>query len=303
MQKDLTVFQAKEQYKREAERLFETLDVSAETRLDYNYCIGTFLDYVVTNGFGRNTFLEFKRSLAQRNDMATATKNKYMASARVFLKELNRLGKLPTDVTQNIKSFSQSKKHKRDGLNDLEMKRVVDRLQQLPSSAKTARLKAIIALLAIQGLRGVEVIRLDVKDLDLVGKVCFVRGKGMDDKEAVYLHPESAKVLAEHLKINRLADGPLFASRSNNSKGHRLTTRALRQIVGKMLAELDVNRTVHGFRHYFTTTLISKYKGDLLEVARYTRHRTLEVLQIYNDNINQKADLPRYYEAFKEVSF
>ena len=43
--------------------------------------------------------------------------------------------------------------------------------------------------------------------------------------------------------------------------------------------------------------------GDLLEVARYTRHKTLEMLTVYNDNIKQKADLPRYYKAFGEVKF
>jgi len=41
----------------------------------------------------------------------------------------------------------------------------------------------------------------------------------------------------------------------------------------------------------------------LLEVAQYTRHKSLEMLQVYNDNIKRQADLPRYYEAFSGVSF
>ena len=69
------------------------------------------------------------------------------------------------------------------------------------------------------------------------------------------------------------------------------------------LGELDISKTVHGFRHYFTTTLLKAYKGDLLGVARYTRHKSIEMLQVYDVSIKQKADLPRYYKAFEEVKF
>ena len=71
----------------------------------------------------------------------------------------------------------------------------------------------------------------------------------------------------------------------------------------QILKELGIEKTTHGFRHFFTTTLIKTYKGDLLEVAQYTRHKGLEMLQVYNDNIKKEADLPRFYKAFKGVSF
>jgi integrase/recombinase XerC len=68
-----------------------------------------------------------------------------------------------------------------------------------------------------------------------------------------------------------------------------------------VLDELGIDKTTHGFRHYFTTRLIKTYKGDLLEVRQYTRHASLEMLQIYNDSIKQQADLPRFYSAFEGV--
>ncbi len=40
-----------------------------------------------------------------------------------------------------------------------------------------------------------------------------------------------------------------------------------------------------------------------MEVAQYTRHKNLGMLQVYNDNINRKADLSRFYRAFNEVRF
>lgn len=284
-----------------ASKVFDLLDVSEATRKDYKYRIGLFLDFTGERGFNRNSFLEFKRSLAERTDLAVATKNKYLATAKIFLKEANRQGFLPADITQNIKTFSQSKKHKRDGLNDEEMSKLTTAIKELPETPTNARLKAILSLLVFQGLRQVEIIRLDVRDIDFISKTAFIQGKGRDDKEPIYLHPETIKAIQGYLKGNRIADGALFTSQSNNNKNQRLTTRAIRDIVKKTLNDLGIEKTTHGFRHYFTTTLIKTYKGDLLEVAQYTRHKSLEMLQVYNDNINRKADLPRYYQAFSGV--
>jgi len=286
-----------------AERVFDLLDVSETTRGDYKYRIGLFLDFVKNKGLNRNSFLEFKRYLGERTDYTIATKNKYLATAKIFLKELNRQGVLPADITQNIKTFSQNKKHKRDGLNDEEISKLTAMLKELPKTLQNTRLKAVISLLALQGLRQIEITRLDVRDIDFVSKTAFVKGKGQDDKEPISLHPGTIKHLREYLKINQIKDGALFTSQSNNHKNKRLTTRALRQLVKETLNDLGIEKTIHGFRHFFTTTLIKTYKGDLLEVAQYTRHKSLEMLQVYNDNIKKEADLPRFYRAFKSVSF
>lgn len=284
-------------------KFFDLLDVSDNTRLDYKYRITLFLDFLKQNPININSYLEFKRDLGSRNDFSVATKNKYLATAKIFLKELNRQGVLPADITQNIKTFSQDKKHKRDGLSEEEMSRLILKLKELPPTSENARLKALLALLALQGLRQIELIRLDVKDLDLISNRAYIQGKGQDGKEPIDLHPETTKVLKEYLKICKIASGALFTSRSNNSLNKRISTRAIREIVTSLLKKLGITKSVHGFRHYFTTTLIKTYKGDLLEVAQYTRHKGLEMLQVYNDSIRKQADLPRFYKAFKEVSF
>lgn len=77
-----------------------------------------------------------------------------------------------------------------------------------------------------------------------------------------------------------------------------MTTRGLRQIIKDLLTEISVDKTVHGFRHYFTTTLITAYQSDLLRVANYTRHRSVETLQVYNDRLDDEADLAKFYGSF-----
>ena len=296
--KTLTVGNPREQ----AERAFDLLDISDTTRQDYKYRIGLFIDFIEENGLNHNTFLEFKRALADRTDIAVSTKNKYLATAKIFLKEANRQGALPVDITQNVKTFSQNKKHKRDGLNDEEIERLTHAMKELPKTPQNTRLKAILSLLVFQGLRQVEVVRLNVKDIDFVSNVAYIQGKGRDDKEPVNLHPETTRALKSYLKSNKIADGALFTSQSNNSKNKRLTTRGLRGLVKETLDELDIDKSTHGFRHYFTTKLIKTYKGDLLEVAQYTRHKSLEMLQVYNDSVKREADLPRFYQAFDGVT-
>jgi integrase len=287
----------------EAEEIFNLLDVRENTRRDYKARIGLFLKFLKENGLNRDTFLRFKRYLTERNDIKPATKNKYLASARVFLKELNRIGKLPADITQNIKSFTENKKHKKDGLSDREITTLMAHVKALPISPQTARIKALLSLFIFQGLRQIEVVRLDVSDIDFIRTTASIHGKGQDDKELIYLQPETINALKEYLTLNHIKDGALFVSQSNSNKNNRLSIRGLQKIVNDILCELDIKKNIHGFRHYFTTKLIKVYKGDLLEVSRYTRHKSLEMLQVYNDNIKAQADLPRFYGAFADVSF
>jgi len=281
---------------------FNNLDITENTRADYKARIGLFIEFMRQRGnLDHNAFLEFKRYLAGRNDWAVATKNKYLITAKVFLRELSRRGAIP-DITQNIKTFSNGKKHKRPGLNDEEIQRLTASIKAQAETPEAVRIKALMALLIFQGLRQIEIRRLDVTDIDFINHLVFIQGKGRDDKEPVNLHPETETALKDYLRISKKADGPLFTSDSNNSQGKRISARGLRFIIKRVLKELDIKKTAHGFRHYFTTKLIQRYKGDLLEVARYTRHSSLEMLQVYNDNIQRKADLPRYYGAFKGVS-
>lgn len=285
------------------EALFNGLDVNPTTQADYETRTPLFLTFVRDNGLTRNTYIEYKRYLGSRADFSVSTKAKYLTVSKIILKELNRQGYLPADITSTIKGFKQSKKHKKDGLNDDEMATLMEAVKKLPESTETKRIKAILTLLTLQGLRQVEITRLDVDDIDLPANTALVLGKGRDDKEIVYLHPETTKALTDYMRAGKVKSGALFTSKSNNSKNQRLTTRSIRGMVKDLLVSLGIEKTTHGFRHYFTTTLIKTYKGDLLEVASYTRHRSLEMLQVYNDTIKKQADLPRYYSAFKGVGF
>jgi len=284
--------------KARTEEIFDSLDVSEATRADYKYRIGLFLNFVSQNGINYNSYLEFKRNLAQRTDFSVATKNKYLATAKIFLRELNRQGLLPVDITQNIKTFNQSKKHKRDGLTHKEIENLVEKLKQLDNSPRNTRIKALFSLLAFQGLRQIEIIRLDVKDLDLVNATAFIQGKGQDDKELIHLHRETIKTLKIYLKMNKIADGALFKSLGNR-KSYRITTMTVKRDLQAVLKPLGIEKTTHGFRHFYITTLLKKF--DVRDVRKFSRHKNLEMLIVYDDETDIKYKTAEVFECFNDL--
>lgn len=278
-------------------QMFAGLDVRPNTQYEYGKRIHHFLKYLETHQLGVNSLLEYKRHLAEA-DMAVATKNKYLTCARVFLRECYRHGLLMKDITVNVKNFEQSKKHKVDGLSESEAKQLCEWMKV----SGTPRLNAMLSLLLLQGFRQVEVCRLQAKDVDLVSGTVWVLGKGKDDKEKVFLHSYTAEALKHYLRVVELQPNDhLFTSKSRRSRSQALTERGLRSIVLRVFEQLGIEKNVHGLRHYFTTRLIQHMPGELITVSRFTRHSSLEMLQVYNDSVMSKEDVSKFSLAFDSL--
>jgi len=287
-----------------AKEMFDNLDVAESTRKDYKDRIHVFVKFIEEEGMDVNTYLKFKRKLAEKRNYSVSSKNKYLIVARIFLKELHRIQVLPVDITSNVKTFTQDKKHKKEGLTEDEVTRLIERVNHMELSPRNSRVKAMLSLLLLQGLRSIEVLRLNIKDVRLVDRVAYIHGKGRDDKEMIHLHPDTVKAISQYLKTNKISDGPLFVSMSNNAQNKRLGLRGFRKIVKAIFKEVGIEgKAPHACRHFFITQLIKNYQGDILEVARYSRHRSLEMLVVYDDSIKMKRDLPRYYRTFKNIKF
>jgi len=280
--------------------IFDSLDVTEDTKQDYLARLPQFLGFANRNGITRNLLLDYKKHLRSRTDLSVSTKNKQLVVARITLRELYRQGAISVDLSQGVKSFEQSNRHKVNGLTDDEVERLCEYLRNADDTFSIVRLRAIVALLLFQGLRTVEICRLDVSDVDLVNSTLLIIGKGRNDKELIHLHPEATKALTAYLKRSQVKHGAAFYSLLGKRRSERLTTRGLRLIVSNLFEQLGIDRTVHGTRHWYTTRLIEEYKSDLARVAKYTRHRSLETLNVYNDSILTKVDLPKYYATFTE---
>lgn len=283
-------------------KIFDGLDVSETTRTDYVYRLPTFVAFVQWNGFTKNVYLEYKRHLAKQKG-SVATKNKNLIVAKVLLKEMHRQGYIPVDITYNVKQFKVSKKHKKKALSDREVKRLTTWLANLPDNPETDRLKAIFSVLLLQGLRGIELCRLDVEDINLEDEVMFVWGKGGYDKDPVPLMAQTVELLRRYMRTNGIKEGVLFRSNSNSHQGERLSVRGLREIVGVIFNMLDIHKSVHSCRHYYTTQLLKALPGQLLDVAVFTRHRSIEMLRVYDNRVKEDINANRVQTIFAGVQF
>ena len=278
--------------------IFDSMDITEATKRDYLARLPRFILFVERNGIDRDLLLCYKQELRDDVTLGVSARNKMLTTARIALRELYRQGKLSVDLSVGVKSFQQSNKHKVIGLNTEEVEKICQHLQSLDNSLRSERLRAIVALLLFQGLRQIEVCRLDVKDIDLANSRIYIVGKGRIDTEPIHIHPETLKALTSYLRQSQVKYGALFTHLNRQSNGQRLSTRGLRQIFQDLLKELGIQKTTHGTRHYFATELIRHFGSELTTVAKFTRHNSLEMLQVYNDEIIDLAKIAEIESIF-----
>ena len=294
--KDVIIIEKPASY---GKNIFDTLDIQPSTKSEYQKRILKFLRFMETQTITRDLLLAYKQYLRDDNTLGVASKNKYLTTARIALREMYRQGLTPVDLSVGVSSFQQNIKHKVNGLTEEEVARICEYLQTQDGSFKSARLRALVSLLLFQGLRQIEICRLDFNDIDLANGTINVLGKGRNDKEHIHLHKTTIKALRSYSRASHVKYGPAFYSLNGRNKGQRLTTRGLRQIIQNLFNELDIEKTVHGSRHFFTTELVKHYKSDLTTVARFTRHNSLEMLTVYNDEIASENDAELLSKAFQ----
>jgi hypothetical protein len=106
--------------------------------------------------------------------------------------------------------------------------------------------------------------------------------------------------LLEYLLVTGKRSGPLFTSQSKRNFGQRLTTKTVWMVVRGFLDAHGISRNPHQFRSFFTTNLVKKMGNNLFDVIGYTRHRNIQTLQSYVNQVNKERTLPRFQKAFSD---
>ncbi|HVM61609.1 MAG TPA: site-specific tyrosine recombinase/integron integrase [Verrucomicrobiae bacterium] len=138
--------------------------------------------------------------------------------------------------------------------------------------------RAILEVLYSAGLRIHELVQLNDEDVDVLGEVARVRGKGKKERLAALGGP-AIEALQKYLELRgRAARGPLFV----NKFGERLTARSVQRMLKKYLivAGLDPSLTPHKLRHSFATHMLDA-GADLRNVQELLGHANLSTTQIY----------------------
>jgi integrase/recombinase XerD len=164
-----------------------------------------------------------------------------------------------------------------------------DERQQVLGDVETIRDRAVLVLLALEGLRTVELTRLKLGDLDFGRHQLKVLGKGKSTRKVIKFFVGCRTVLQTYLEeTNRW---PIAQGRQGDYLFDDLKTHQIRYIVDKQLKKYGLKRTgmsAHSLRHTVGQLLLEE--GVSLEhVQQHLRHETIETTQFYTKKKTRKT--------------
>jgi tyrosine recombinase XerC len=139
------------------------------------------------------------------------------------------------------------------------------------------RNKAILEFLYSTGARVSESAQVKLDDLDLIGGVVKVKGKGKKER-LLPLGEPAILAIEKYLKKRDDRSSYLFV----NKRGAKLSDRAFRMIVDKYIKKTSFALKVspHTFRHSFATHLLNR-GADLRSVQELLGHSSISTTQVY----------------------
>ncbi len=239
----------------------------------------------------------FRRYLAAARDsgVVTASLTRKVSTIRNFFRFLVREGHLDTNPLAGVNAPKRERR--------LPTILTKDHLSSLIEAAdeetpRGLRNRAILELIYAAGVRLSEVVRLDLKNVDLRERTLLVRGKGNKER-MVLIGTAAEQAIRRYLKEARhkLAVDPAPALFLNRD-GQRLSGRSVQQIVRRhaLRAGLDERVHPHLLRHSFATHLLDG-GAELRVVQELLGHASASTTQIYT-HVTEEQARRVYTQAF-----
>lgn len=266
-------------------------NASPHTIKNYRRDIGRFGAFISSRGSGppesvwkgvdrsliRQYLAELNKARLSKSSIARA-----LSALRSFYRYLCREGFISSNPFAAI--VSPKRKKPLPGFLDRETTR---RLIETSSGNDIISLRnhAILEVIYSTGMRVNELVSLNVSDLDLIGEMVKLRGKGKKERLSPLGGP-AIKALTHYLEERGIDTLLSLGDRAKavfiNNSGGRLTARSVRNIVNKYVAKAAVAGKVspHTLRHSFATHLLDA-GADLRSVQELLGHESLSTTQIY----------------------
>lgn len=228
-----------------------------------------------------NTIRRYMAHLNEKQYSKSTTARK-LATLRSFYKFLVKRNHLESNPVSSVKTPKQEKKLPKF----LEYEEVQLLLNTPPTNTWLgARDRAILEVLYSTGMRVSEVAALNLEDVDFLGEVVHIRGKGKKER----LSPVGSSALQAiqryiEFRNRRMESDSNFDAKVlfANKHGKRLSVRSIRRKMDKYLAEAGLDPTIspHTLRHSFATHMLNN-GADLRSVQELLGHQSLSTTQIY----------------------
>ncbi|MBN1867747.1 tyrosine recombinase XerC [Candidatus Sumerlaeota bacterium] len=272
-------------------------NLSPRTRRAYVYDLERFADYWIRR-HSRNPALaqiaaddirRYLETLRMDRNYKSTTLSRVMASLRIFFEFCVTRGLLESSPA----AFLHNPKNPRKlpiFLVESEMKNLLDappRSEEAMAARRKdyqplgTRDRAILATLAFTGIRLMELVGLNLRDVDLERATMRVMGKGSKER-VVPLNQAAIAALQEWLAIRQPADAQEKAVFLNRF-GRRLSPRGIEKLLQKHVRSAGISKekvSPHKLRHTFATLL--HIKGvDVVEIQALLGHASITSTQIY----------------------
>ena len=273
-------------------------NVSPHTLRSYSADLNDFMNFLKKEKIPLKVryidHLTIRRFLAslQRRGLSHATMARKLATLRSFFRFLCR----EEDLEINPALGTRTPKIARKLPKFLDLKEVFALLESPDEKhIQGLRDRAILELLYATGMRVSELVGLNVNDVDLLGGVAKVWGKGGKERLAPF-GTEATRALHNYLmRRETLHPGEGERGLFLNKSGAQISARSIRRLLDKHIKKASLSQKIspHTLRHSFATHLLDA-GADLRSIQELLGHTSLSTTQVYTHLTTER--LKRIYD-------
>ncbi|MCA9406513.1 MAG: tyrosine recombinase XerC [Candidatus Omnitrophica bacterium] len=266
--------------KRYVDKFVSYLDIeknySHHTILNYQIDLKEFSDFIGKTPVTKTDYILLRQYLAhlRGRQLKPRTLARKLSCLRSFFRFLQREGYIEENPAKLVMTPKLDKPLPKF-LTEEEMVTFVESPDDKTEMGKRDR--AILEMLYSTGIRVSELVGLNEDDVDLIGSIAKVSGKGKKQR-LVPIGKTAADAVIRYLDARRKHARALFL----NKNGTRLSSRAVCDITYKYINRMCTTKNVspHVLRHSFATHLLNR-GADLRSVQELLGHVNLSTTQIY----------------------
>ena len=248
--------------------------------LEFNVFLNSYDCNLLFSDVDRSAIQFFIQKLS-RKKLSDKTLQRKVSSIKSFYKFLLENSHIKSNISDLIPIPKASKR-----LPNLLSKKEVINLMKLPdlSTFNGKRDRSILEIFYSTGIRISELIKINIKNIDLNKKLIKVFGKGNKERYVI-IGKEALNSLLDYLKIrSQITDENnsfLYPSLKKSSLLH-ISEKKVYNTVKKYLMMISKNEKLspHSLRHSFATHLLEN-GADLMAVKDLLGHKDLSSTQVY----------------------